>query len=216
CKLRKVTLKVPNLRHALQRQKTHFDNVNIDWNLSHDEAAGAKLVIETTSGTFDKSIGGRHISGPGSLQPPPPAPSPSQGVRLSNGRSTESMSSDLESTSSLHNPVPPPRKPTSATMNSSTGMVGLRRCRASYDCDADNEDELTFREGEVIIVIKDQTDDYCWMEGVKVEEKIEHQTLDFVNKAVARRNSFRPTLDIEIGLYFVLLTFNANQFLCSQ
>ncbi|PSN45022.1 hypothetical protein C0J52_24520, partial [Blattella germanica] len=76
-------------------------------------ADGAKVVIETTSGTFDKSIAGRPISGPGSLQPPPPSPSPRQGVRLSNGRSTESissMSSDVESTSSLHNPVPPPRK----------------------------------------------------------------------------------------------------------
>ncbi|PSN53333.1 hypothetical protein C0J52_04104 [Blattella germanica] len=144
--------------------------------------------LKTTSGTFDKSIGGSSsISGPGSIQrprgPPPPTPSPMQGVRLSNGRSTESissMSSDVESTSSLHNPVPPPRKqpqpttvaatvPTTATMNSpassSTGMVGLRRCRALYDCDADNEDELSFREGEVIIVINDQTDDDNWMEG---------------------------------------------------
>ena len=27
------------LRHAMQRQKSHFDNVNIDWNLSHDEGS---------------------------------------------------------------------------------------------------------------------------------------------------------------------------------
>lgn len=27
------------LSHALQRQKTLFDNVNIDWNLSHDEGS---------------------------------------------------------------------------------------------------------------------------------------------------------------------------------
>ncbi|KAJ4450397.1 hypothetical protein ANN_01821 [Periplaneta americana] len=90
-------------------------------------APGAKLVIpageppslKTTSTTFDKSNVGSSgsISGPGSIQrprgPPPPTPSPMQGVRLSNGRSTESissMSSDVESTSSLHNPVPPPRK----------------------------------------------------------------------------------------------------------
>ncbi|XP_069675255.1 arfGAP with SH3 domain, ANK repeat and PH domain-containing protein isoform X3 [Periplaneta americana] len=302
------------LRHALQRQKSHFDNVNIDWNLSHDEGStdfsddetiiedrngsitpekksrsrppsyaggsgsikkraaplppgsynmygtlptshsrtpsdpivpnshmgyhtlnhhkrspssdssavssgagrtgpataihlppGAKLVIpageppslKTTSTTFDKSNVGSSgsISGPGSIQrprgPPPPTPSPMQGVRLSNGRSTESissMSSDVESTSSLHNPVPPPRKPYffcplqqpqpaavaatvpgAGTMNSpaggSGGMVGLRRCRALYDCEADNEDELSFREGEVIIVTNEQTDDENWMEG---------------------------------------------------
>ncbi|KAJ9587519.1 hypothetical protein L9F63_028228, partial [Diploptera punctata] len=79
---------------------------------------GAKLVIpageppslKTTSGAFDKSSGS---IGPGNIQrprgPPPPTPSPMQGIRLSNGRSTESissMSSDVESTSSLHNPVP--------------------------------------------------------------------------------------------------------------
>ncbi|XP_021931244.1 arfGAP with SH3 domain, ANK repeat and PH domain-containing protein isoform X2 [Zootermopsis nevadensis] len=175
---------------------------------------GAKLVIpageppslKTTSTAFDKSCSGS-ISGSGSIQrprgPPPPTPSPMQGVRLSNGRSTESissMSSDVESTSSLHNPVPPPRKkkersqlesyaeesdliislqpqpavmattvPVTGTVNSpaggSTGMVGLRRCRALYDCEADNEDELSFREGEVIIVTNEQTDDENWMEG---------------------------------------------------
>ena len=27
------------LRHAMQRQKNQFDNVNIDWNLSHDEGS---------------------------------------------------------------------------------------------------------------------------------------------------------------------------------
>ena len=41
--------------------------------------------------------------------PPPPAPSP----RLSNGRSTESIcsvTSELETSGILHNPVPPPRR----------------------------------------------------------------------------------------------------------
>jgi Arf-GAP/SH3 domain/ANK repeat/PH domain-containing protein len=59
--------------------------------------------------------------------------------------------------------------PGAGTVNSpvggSTGMVGLRRCRALYDCEADNEDELSFREGEVIIVTNEQTDDENWMEG---------------------------------------------------
>jgi len=27
------------LRHALQRQKSLFENINIDWNLSHDEGS---------------------------------------------------------------------------------------------------------------------------------------------------------------------------------
>jgi Arf-GAP/SH3 domain/ANK repeat/PH domain-containing protein len=41
-----------------------------------------------------------------------------------------------------------------------------RRCLALYDCEADREDELAFREGEVIIVLNDVTDDDEWMEGV--------------------------------------------------
>lgn len=50
-------------------------------------------------------------------------------------------------------------QPTSSTLSS------FRRCRALYDCEADNEDELSFREGEVIIVTNEQTDDDNWMEG---------------------------------------------------
>ncbi|XP_076160798.1 arfGAP domain of ASAP isoform X3 [Ptiloglossa arizonensis] len=90
--------------------------------------------------------------------PPPPAPSGINSSRLSNGRSSESLSS-MCSDHGLGNPVPPPRKPTSSTLS------GLRRCRALYDCEADNEDELSFREGEVIIVTNEQTDDDNWMEG---------------------------------------------------
>lgn len=39
------------------------------------------------------------------------------------------------------------------------------RCRALYDCSADNEDELSFREGDIIIVTKSSTDDENWVEG---------------------------------------------------
>lgn len=42
---------------------------------------------------------------------------------------------------------------------------GMRRCRALYDCSADNEDELSFREGEIIVVINERTEDDNWMEG---------------------------------------------------
>ncbi|KOX80868.1 Arf-GAP with SH3 domain, ANK repeat and PH domain-containing protein 1 [Melipona quadrifasciata] len=52
-----------------------------------------------------------------------------------------------------------PKLPTLSTLS------GLRRCRALYDCEADNVDELSFREGEVIIVTNEQTDDDNWMEG---------------------------------------------------
>ena len=45
------------------------------------------------------------------------------------------------------------------------GCGRMRRCQALYDCDADREDELSFEEGEVIVVLKDKTDDEDWMEG---------------------------------------------------
>ena len=43
-------------------------------------------------------------------------------------------------------------------------VVG-RKCRALYDCEADNEDELTFEEGDIIVVINEDTEDENWMEG---------------------------------------------------
>ncbi|XP_054161063.1 arf-GAP with SH3 domain, ANK repeat and PH domain-containing protein 2-like [Oppia nitens] len=55
-------------------------------------------------------------------------------------------------------PVPPPRKKTDGLRH--------RRCIALYDCDAEREDELAFREGEVIVVVNDITDDDDWMEGM--------------------------------------------------
>ncbi|XP_055997602.1 arf-GAP with SH3 domain, ANK repeat and PH domain-containing protein 2-like isoform X3 [Ostrea edulis] len=38
-----------------------------------------------------------------------------------------------------------------------------QKCQAIYDCDADNEDELTFREGEIIIITGEEEDE--WWEG---------------------------------------------------
>lgn len=45
-------------------------------------------------------------------------------------------------------------------------FTGYRRCRALYDCAADNDDELEFKEGEILIVLNERTDDENWMEGV--------------------------------------------------
>ncbi|CAH0562574.1 unnamed protein product [Brassicogethes aeneus] len=125
--------------------------------------------------------------------PPPPAPNP----RLSNGRSNESissMTSDIEMTGVAHNPIPPPRRASDSPPNRissspiSTGSLcsprsgrfsytpnggpggGPRRCKALYDCNADNDDELSFREGEIIIVTNEHTEDDNWMEGVVENE----------------------------------------------
>lgn len=90
-------------------------------------------------------------------------------ARMVNGQSTESLDSlSDESGGRLHhstsnnrkhhkqnNPVPHPRK----------NFVVGRKCRALYDCEADNEDELTFEEGDIIVVINEDTEDENWMEG---------------------------------------------------
>uniref|UniRef100_A0A8D8M2C7 Arf-GAP with SH3 domain, ANK repeat and PH domain-containing protein 1 n=1 Tax=Cacopsylla melanoneura TaxID=428564 RepID=A0A8D8M2C7_9HEMI len=44
--------------------------------------------------------------------------------------------------------------------------ASLPRCRALYDCSADNEDELSFREGDILRVLSSCPDDDNWMEGM--------------------------------------------------
>lgn len=150
---------------------------------------GGKLVMDCKN--IDKAVLVRRPQ-----NPPPPAPNPSSS-RLSNGRSTESissMASDVDVTG-LHNPVPPPRRasdspthrmssspistgslcsprsmPSGRLSYTSNGGTVLRRCKALYDCKADNEDELSFKEGEIIIVTNEQTDDDNWMEGMVENE----------------------------------------------
>ncbi|KAK9505181.1 hypothetical protein O3M35_009290 [Rhynocoris fuscipes] len=221
------------IRHALQRQKTLFENINIDWNLSHDDGstdfsdddtiiedrngcvtperkgasrppsyAESPVNMRSRSSTCDslksgsfrvnqqmppppvpqnkKSSSGHQQTGaklvipPGEMPtlkstgsaiqrprgPPPPAPSP----RLSNGQSTESIASLTSELAEHSNPVPPPRKPYFYCPLEEK-PISRPRCRALYDCRADNEDELSFREGDIIIVTKSSTDDENWVEG---------------------------------------------------
>lgn len=35
-----------------------------------------------------------------------------------------------------------------------------------YDCEADMDDELAFKEGEIILILNEKTDDDDWMEGM--------------------------------------------------
>ncbi|KAL8610659.1 hypothetical protein ACOMHN_047228 [Nucella lapillus] len=51
-------------------------------------------------------------------------------------------------------PVPPQR---------SKMKKGRRRCKALYDCEADNDDELTFKEGEIIVILEEVEEE--WWEG---------------------------------------------------
>jgi len=104
------------------------------------------------------------------------SPSPPMTSRILNGRSTESLDSFSDesgghqhavrqisggrrdrSSRSYKNPVPPPRK--------SKDFTRERLCRALYDCEADNDDELTFEEGDTIVIVNEETEDENWMEG---------------------------------------------------
>lgn len=51
--------------------------------------------------------------------------------------------------------------PNQATTNSQ-----VRRCRALYNCRADADDELSFKEGDIILITKEKTEDEDWMEGM--------------------------------------------------
>uniref|UniRef100_A0A8C4SC15 Arf-GAP with SH3 domain, ANK repeat and PH domain-containing protein 3 n=1 Tax=Erpetoichthys calabaricus TaxID=27687 RepID=A0A8C4SC15_ERPCA len=57
-------------------------------------------------------------------------------------------------------PYPLPRK--------NTGKPKLRRVKAIYDCIADHSDELTFKEGEVIVVTAEEDADW-WMGYIEAE-----------------------------------------------
>ncbi|KAK3541132.1 hypothetical protein QTP86_015725 [Hemibagrus guttatus] len=65
--------------------------------------------------------------------------------------STEDTNGSLAS--GPETPVPLPRK-------ISTGKIKLRRVKTIYDCQADNDDELTFVEGEVIVVTGEEDQEW--------------------------------------------------------
>ncbi|KAF2884601.1 hypothetical protein ILUMI_21565 [Ignelater luminosus] len=165
---------------------THKRSPSSDSNASRSVIhMGNKLVISAENKNSDKLTLKRPQN------PPPPAPS--TGNRLSNGRSTESISSMASDFDLSGGPVPPPRRASDSPLHkissspASTGSLsspraipsrtlyvpnggGVRRCRALYDCQADNDDELSFQEGEIIIVINEHTDDENWMEGIVENE----------------------------------------------
>ena len=112
--------------------------------------------------------------------PPPPTPANTTTVvNLSqplnrNGRSTESLSSAPSDGEFNDKPLPPARGisavfliliPYVVHFNSTFPCQTGRRCRALYDCEADNDDEVSFREGEILVVMIEKTEDENWMEG---------------------------------------------------
>uniref|UniRef100_A0A1B6J1N0 ArfGAP with SH3 domain, ANK repeat and PH domain-containing protein n=1 Tax=Homalodisca liturata TaxID=320908 RepID=A0A1B6J1N0_9HEMI len=112
------------VRHALDRQKTLFENINIDWNLSHDEGStdfsDDETVIEDRNGCVT----------PERKQPSRP---PSYTESPVNMRSRSSTCDSLKS-NSYRQPMPPPpppqsKKPLSAP--SSVSNVGSLKKRVA-------------------------------------------------------------------------------------
>ncbi|XP_047664759.1 arf-GAP with SH3 domain, ANK repeat and PH domain-containing protein 1 isoform X6 [Tachysurus fulvidraco] len=94
---------------------------------------------------FSDLSNSKHVVTESALKPPEEVPETNQQAeplpQLTH--STEDTNGSLAS--GPETPVPLPRK-------ISTGKIKLRRVKTIYDCQADNDDELTFVEGEVIVV----------------------------------------------------------------
>nr|XP_020475450.1 arf-GAP with SH3 domain, ANK repeat and PH domain-containing protein 1 isoform X1 [Monopterus albus] len=103
-------------------------------------------------------------------QPPPPPPTPAQPQLQPQPQPQGSLSPNQQALTaipsqqpaedtngtpagSVETPVPLPRK-----LN--TGKNKTRRVKTIYDCQADNDDELTFAEGEVIIVTGEEDQEW--------------------------------------------------------
>ncbi|XP_073446440.1 arf-GAP with SH3 domain, ANK repeat and PH domain-containing protein 1 isoform X3 [Dendrobates tinctorius] len=67
------------------------------------------------------------------------------------------------SEASSDGPPPLPETPVPLPRKINTGKTKLKRAKTIYDCQADNDDELTFSEGEVIIVTGEE--DHEWWIG---------------------------------------------------
>ncbi|RWS25580.1 arf-GAP with SH3 domain: ANK repeat and PH domain-containing protein 2-like protein [Leptotrombidium deliense] len=155
----------------------HYKNLSVDLNSGDYGNHASEALKNTVKQKQNTAI--QQLQQPiySSLQrprvPPPPLPdhqAVKQSKRLSNGQSVESLpslSSETEETIPVTRfsnvPIPPPRK---ICTNRTDGSMKPRRCRALYDCEADREDELAFKEGEIIVIINEKTDDEDWMEGV--------------------------------------------------
>uniref|UniRef100_A0A3P9CQF9 ArfGAP with SH3 domain, ankyrin repeat and PH domain 1 n=1 Tax=Maylandia zebra TaxID=106582 RepID=A0A3P9CQF9_9CICH len=90
---------------------------------------------------------------PGSVESPQDSPSPNQQANI--GTPFQQSAEDTNGTpaGTQETPVPLPRKIT-------TGKNKARRVKTIYDCQADNDDELTFVEGEVIIVTGEEDQEW--------------------------------------------------------
>ncbi|XP_060068133.1 arfGAP with SH3 domain, ANK repeat and PH domain-containing protein-like [Ylistrum balloti] len=106
--------------------------------------------------------------------PPRPAPPEFRAIGIGSARPTSyrprTQSTNEEDKGPITPPVLPSRQPipdkevppVPVPRQKKKVPIGLK-CRALFDCEADNEDELTFTEGEIIIVLREEEED--WWEG---------------------------------------------------
>ncbi|XP_059183339.1 arf-GAP with SH3 domain, ANK repeat and PH domain-containing protein 1 isoform X2 [Centropristis striata] len=95
---------------------------------------------------------------------PQPQDSPSPNQQANIGTPTQQAAEDTNgtpTTGTAETPVPLPRK-------INTGKSKARRVKTIYDCQADNDDELTFVEGEVIIVTGEEDQEW-WIGHIEGE-----------------------------------------------
>ncbi|CAJ1082465.1 arf-GAP with SH3 domain%2C ANK repeat and PH domain-containing protein 1 [Xyrichtys novacula] len=94
---------------------------------------------------------------------PQPQDSPSPNQQANIGTPTQPAPEDTNGTptGTAETPVPLPRK-------INTGKSKARRVKTIYDCQADNDDELTFVEGEVIIVTGEEDQEW-WIGHIEGE-----------------------------------------------
>ncbi|XP_061777714.1 arf-GAP with SH3 domain, ANK repeat and PH domain-containing protein 1 isoform X4 [Nerophis ophidion] len=110
---------------------------------------------------------GDTVTRPQSQPPPPPQPhpqdSPSPNQPAITAPSPQQTTEDTNGTppGTSETPVPLPRK-------INAGKSKARRVKTIYDCQADNDDELTFVEGEVIIVTGEEDQEW-WIGHVEGE-----------------------------------------------
>ncbi|XP_047423887.1 arf-GAP with SH3 domain, ANK repeat and PH domain-containing protein 1 isoform X7 [Mugil cephalus] len=92
-------------------------------------------------------------SQPQSQPPPQDSPSPNQQANIATPSQQPPEDTNGTPAGTAETPVPLPRK-------INTGKNKARRVKTIYDCQADNDDELTFVEGEVIIVTGEEDQEW--------------------------------------------------------
>nr|XP_057916734.1 arf-GAP with SH3 domain, ANK repeat and PH domain-containing protein 1 isoform X1 [Doryrhamphus excisus] len=116
--------------------------------------------------TVARAALGDTVTRPQTQPPPPPQPQPQDSPSPNPPNTAPSPQQTPEDTNGTppgtsETPVPLPRK-------INAGKSKARRVKTIYDCQADNDDELTFVEGEVIIVTGEEDQEW-WIGHIEGE-----------------------------------------------